>query len=148
MRYSTCSSKSEQIREHLLRCDGEFHPPLSARVAIADYARKLHDRATTFEAWEGDNLVGLVALYVDEPGALAYLSNVSVEAAHARRGIASRLLDDAIEFARDRLIRQISLEVAHHATNALGLYAKFGFEVFDATTPVVKMRLCLRGNRK
>lgn len=147
LRYAAGSSTTDRIHEHLLRCDGDFHPPLSARVDIAAYARKLHDRAFTFEAWEGDVLIGLVAIYVDKPAATAHVSNVSVEARHARRGIGSRLLADAIAFARERRVGQISLEVARDATAAVGLYAKHGFKVLDTAAPVVKMRLSMQGNR-
>src|SRR5438093_11648103 len=52
------------IQTHLAGCDGNFSPRLSLKVDIGEYSRKIIAKAQTFEAWFGDALVGLVAVYL------------------------------------------------------------------------------------
>src|SRR5262245_51367808 len=58
-------SAEDSIRSHLLHCEKNFKPPLSQRVDIAAYSRKIREKALTIEAWDGDVLVGLVAGYLN-----------------------------------------------------------------------------------
>jgi len=76
----TSSQASEvEIAEHLAHCDADFLPPLSSRVEIVDYARKIVAQAARFEAWSGGRLVGLVAMYCnDQERQIAYITSVSV----------------------------------------------------------------------
>ena len=39
------------IAEHLEACDADFVPPLTGRVEINSYAKKIVSKATRFEAW-------------------------------------------------------------------------------------------------
>ncbi len=145
--FAESRATTDQIRAHLARCDDEFTPPLSSRVDIAAYAGKLHDRSFRFEAWEGDSLVGLVAIYLDGPVGVAHISNVSVEPRHGCTGIGSRLLGDAIRFARERHAVRVSLEVACD-TAAIRLYTRHGFATCDPTGPILKMHLDLSEHRQ
>ena len=52
-----------EISEHLSCCDDNFVPPLSSRVEIVSYAKKIETLAMRFEARAGSKLIGL-----DEPG--------------------------------------------------------------------------------
>ena len=61
--FRSSKATEAQIAEHLARCDADFVPPLSGRVEINDYAKKISIKAKRFEAWSGDILVGLVAAY-------------------------------------------------------------------------------------
>lgn len=124
----------EQVAEHLLRCDGDFVPPLSERVEIAEYANKIASKAMRFEAWSGDELVGLVAAYCnDREKCIAYITSVSVLREWQSKGIASNLVGHCIEYAKASGMRQISLEVAGNNVSAIRLYKKFGFVVSKAT---------------
>ena len=78
--------------EHLLRCDARFTPPLSTRVDIAAYAKKIRDEAWTFEAWDRRGLAGLVAAYVDPGKRSCDITDVSVLAEHCGKGVATRLV--------------------------------------------------------
>ena len=130
VRTSANQASEAQILDHLARCDVEFDPPLSARVDLHHYAGKLRSRAYTVEAWNGDDLVGLVAAYVDPP--FAFVTNVSVLPQAASRGVASALLAQLVEHADRTGIRTIALEVAPDAAVARRVYAKCGF-VDDGT---------------
>ena len=147
LKFTSRASGPAQIEGHLLRCEDSFVPPLSARVDIGEYARKLHEHALTFEAWDGDRLVGLVAMYIDAASNSAFVSNVSVEPTHAGAGTGSRLLADAIGFARRREVLRISLEVSPAAAGAIRLYARHGFLVAHRDHAVLRMQLDFHGNR-
>lgn len=118
-----------QILEHLEECDADFSPPLHTYADLPDYSAKIAGRAVTFEAWSGGVLAGLVAAYLNDPeGRAGFITNVSVLRGFARRGIASRLVADALDFARAGGFETVSLEVEASNGAAVGLYEKLGFE--------------------
>jgi len=144
MRFSVGEASAAQIEEHLRACDSSFVPPLSQRVDLTDYARKLHDRATRFEAWAGGSLIGLVAAYLNDRSApLAHVTNVSVLPRWAQRGVASKLLDRCIARATELHFEQISLEVSALSEGAVRLYERLGFVSVRTGFPVLTMRLDL-----
>ena len=133
-----------QIVEHLLRCDADFVPPLSDRVEISDYAKKIASKAMRFEAWSGDMLVGLVAAYYnDQEQRIAYITGVSVLREWTGKGIAASLMRRCIDNAKASGMRQISLEVANGNSPAFGLYEKSGFIAGKTNAPFVTMNLSL-----
>jgi len=127
LRYRNDTADAGGIERHLRACDHLFHPPLSTRVDLATYAGKLAVSAHRSEAWDEDTLAGLVAGYLNAEAAEIYISNVSVLESHAGRGIASNLLQRALEQARARGCSRARLEVSADAIPALRLYQKLGF---------------------
>src|SRR5882672_4187541 len=122
-----------QIAEHLSRCDADFVPPLSGRVEIEGYARKIASKATRFEAWSRGTLVGLVAAYCnDREKRIAYITSVSVLREWTGMGIAADLMNRCAEYARASAMRQVSLEVAGDNSPAIKLYEESGFVVDGA----------------
>ncbi|MBF0163893.1 MAG: GNAT family N-acetyltransferase [Magnetococcales bacterium] len=119
------TASPEEIRRHLSACDDRFIPPLSPRVAIPAYAEKLRAHAMTVEAWDGARLVGLVAIYWND--IRGYITNVSVEAGWAGRGVGSALLAEVVTQARRRGVASIELEVGAGSEPALRLYRSAGF---------------------
>jgi ribosomal protein S18 acetylase RimI-like enzyme len=134
----------EQIAEHLLHCDADFMPPLSGRVEIIDYAKKIASYATRFEAWSGGTLVGLVAAYCnDQKKHIVYITSVSVLKAWTGKGIAAYLIGRCIEHAKAVGMRQVSLKVASDNTVAIRLYEQSGFVAGKAHEPFATMDLYL-----
>lgn len=144
-KYRSNRASEGEIAEHLSRCDANFVPPLSARVEIGEYAKKLASKAVRFEAWSGDTLVGLVAAYCnDQERRIAYISSVSVLKEWMGKGIAARLTSLCIAHAKASGMRQISLEVADDNKPAIKLYEKNGFVAGKAIAPFVTMNLYFR----
>ena len=139
------SSAEESIRAHLLGCDQYFRPPLSARVDLAAYSRKLRDHATTFEAWDGETLAGLVAGYIDAGARSSYITSVSVLPGFAGQGIATRLLGMFVEHVKTGGIEMIGLEVSKTNPAAMQLFAKFGFRAVEDRGPLLLMRAFVAG---
>lgn len=130
-RFSVNESTEDDIRTHLFCCDGQFTPRLSDRVDLGEYSRKIRAKAFNFEAWKSQTLVGLVAAYINIPDSSCYITNVSVFADFAGRGIANRLLGACFDKAKIYGVTTVSLEVSKDSHPAIRLYEKFGFRVAE-----------------
>jgi ribosomal protein S18 acetylase RimI-like enzyme len=138
--YSINTASVEQIGRHLRRCDAQFVPVLSGRVEIEPYAEKISAHAARFEAWAGDELIGLVAAYCnDAQRRFSHITSVSVLEEYSGRGIASRLLRDCIDYAKLEGVHQISLEVAAEHRAAVRLYERCGFSAAGTNGAFLKM---------
>lgn len=143
--YVSNQASEIEIARFLTHCDASFVPPLSGRVDIANYARKLASRATRFEAWSGGSLVGLVAAYCSYPESpVGYITSVSVLPGWTGMGVGTRLMRLCIDFAKHAGMHQISLEVAAANVDAIRLYESCGFTAGEQTSAVVNMHLFLK----
>ncbi|NTW22347.1 GNAT family N-acetyltransferase [Candidatus Falkowbacteria bacterium] len=127
VRYAKGTASAQAIAEHLLACQNDFIPPLNETVDIEGYAQKLADKATTFEAWTDDGLVGLLAAYLNLDTAEAYISNVSVGSDFRGLGLAKSLVGQFLDEARQAGLRLAKLEVSKLNQPARKLYGKLGF---------------------
>ena len=134
LQYRRDTATTDDVRAHLTRCDADFTPPLSARLDLVDYAAKLAERAAGFEAWDGGELVGLVAAYLTPGAPEAFISNVSVVSELRGRGVAAALVADCIDRARGSGAATLKLEVATADRAAGQFYEKLGFTVSDPET--------------
>ncbi len=147
--YLLNKATESQITEHLLRCDRDFEPQLSKRVEIKDYAQKIASKATRFEAWTDDMLIGLVAAYFDnQENRCAYITSVSVLRLWTGSGIATRLLGQSIEHAKTLSMHQIGLEVGKENASTINLYKKSGFVEIKSNELLVTMNLCLENGEE
>jgi ribosomal protein S18 acetylase RimI-like enzyme len=87
-----------------------------------------------FGAFEGGQLVGLVALGRENMRNLAHKSfiwGMHVKPEHRGKGIAKALLQEALSLARSVPgVLQVNLGVNASNTAAIGLYESIGFKVF------------------
>lgn len=125
--YKVNNAAEQDILQHLIRCDETFVPRLSERVELQAYAAKLFDNAVKFEAWTEHALSGLIAAYFNPVTSIGFITNVSVEKHLAGGGIASKLLQNCIEYATVSGYKTIQLEVQAGNEAAIGLYKKFHF---------------------
>jgi ribosomal protein S18 acetylase RimI-like enzyme len=137
-----------QIGHHLEECDTEFVPQLSVRTDIRGYANRLATRSTRFEAWHQAELVGLVAAYFDgAEDRSGFITSVSVLRQWNRMGIASRLISQCVERARESGLERVRLEVGRDNLAAITLYERMSFVANDPIGPseaVMTMELHLR----
>ncbi len=133
-----------EIYNHLSACDPEFVLVLSERVDIREYSGKIHNKSERFEAWDGDVLVGLVAVYCnDQARHMAYITSVSVLGGWKGKGIAAELIRRCIGHAENSGMHCIRLEVAPGNDPAIKLYEKYGFVIYDTTASSITMKLFL-----
>ena len=123
------TAKEHNIFEHLKLCDKQFITPLSLRVNIGEYSKKLAGNARLFEAWDEANLVGLVAMYIDndEEG---FITNVSVCEEYMGKGIATMIFNLLIINSIESGVKTLRLEVYSINHVAIKLYEKFGFKKY------------------
>jgi len=126
--YHLNQASATKIADHLHACDSSFTPALSDRVQINDYASKIASNAMRFEAWSGDILVGMVAIYSDDQKYhTAYITSVSILQLWRGKGIADTLLKRSIEYAKVSGIKKMSLTVDGCNKRAVDLYKKSDF---------------------
>jgi len=140
--YRIKTANTQEILEHLRKCDDSFQPILTKRVNIEEYARKICDKAITFEAWHGKILVGLLAAYFsNDSKRCVFITNVSVLEDFMGMGVASRLLQECKQYAVQENFWEIRLEVNKENVRAIHLYRKFNFALDETGKDVLTMRL-------
>lgn len=140
MDFTVNQATGNLILVHLKDCDAGFIPPLSSKVDLWEYSQKMEKYSTTFEAWSGEILTGLVAAYFNDPAKKkGFITNVSVLPAFKGKGIASQLMEKAIQFAKDGGFESVELEVKPHNSVAIHLYSRFGFVRGEENENVLKM---------
>jgi GNAT superfamily N-acetyltransferase len=117
-----------RILEFLLSVDREFIPPLSQKVNVPDYARKLVETATSIFLTVGEVDVGHAAYYSNDFRArTAFLTSISVKSEFRGRGLARHLLDDVIQRVINDGMEHLRLEVNPKNSGAVRFYRKHGF---------------------
>jgi ribosomal protein S18 acetylase RimI-like enzyme len=140
--YKIKTANADEILAHLRESSNNFFPPLIERVDIEEYSRKIFEKSTTFEAWNGNLLTGLLAAYFSKGlDRTVFVTNVSVLADSMGQGIASRLLGNCIEYAIHENYRVINLEVHKENSHAIGLYRKYNFINDGANGDYLKMKM-------
>lgn len=117
----------EEIVSHFNSCAPEFLQGIKKQTSIENYSQKIHSLARRFEAWDGENLVGLVAAYYNAKLQKAFITNVSILPLYQSRGIGSHLLKWCIENLFLLGAVDIGLEVLNDNERAKRLYASHGF---------------------
>ena len=93
--------------------------------------------------WLGAELLGYFVLMV--AAGEAHLLNLSIAAAHQRRGHGSALLREAAELARRLGARSLFLEVRPSNRGAQALYTRFGFRKIARAPRLLPRALRARG---
>jgi ribosomal-protein-alanine N-acetyltransferase len=126
--YRHNAADEQSVLRHLIQCDASFEPPLSSRVSLDQYAMKLARFADRFEAWSEEQLVGLVAAYLNEqPTKPGFISSVSVLPSYRTKSIGAGLLTHCLRTARTKGFDVVELDVASSDERAQRTYRRLGF---------------------
>ena len=126
--YRVRTATWDAVAAHLRACASSFDPPLDTYVDIDVYARKIAQHADTFEAWQGDRLVGLAAAYFnDRTTRRGYLTNLSVVPEYQGAGIASALTAQVVDVGVRNGFVAVGLEAKLSNGNAIRFYQRRGF---------------------
>jgi ribosomal protein S18 acetylase RimI-like enzyme len=128
--YNINTASKGTILKHLNHCNNQFVPALSTRVSLEVYANKMADYAILFEAWADEQLIGMVAMYLNEQKH-GYITNVTVYNEYSGKGIAKRIFVNLMEYSKAIKISEIKLEVSAMNIAAINLYKYFGFESIE-----------------
>ena len=82
-----------------------------------------------FVARAGGNIIGMISLAVVQmpSGVRSYLEDLVVDSAYRRRGVATALLEAAIDHARRSGARSLDMTSRPSRRDAIRLYEKMGF---------------------
>ena len=80
-------------------------------------------------AVEGDRVVGSLSIRRDDHPATEHVATLGmfVVSTHRGRGLGTRLMTEAMRWARERRVERVELTVYPHNEPALALYRRFGF---------------------
>jgi len=126
IKYSINNSNSEDLKLHLDNCSDLFIPNLSSYVDITTYSEKIYDTAIRFEAFENE-LIGLIAVYLNDKDRVAFITNVSVYPAYIGNGISLKLLNKCKEYLTNKGYITLRLEVNKNNNRAINFYTKNNF---------------------
>jgi ribosomal protein S18 acetylase RimI-like enzyme len=120
------------VKYHLERCALSFNPPLFTYVDITEYSSKIVKNAETFEIWNENILIGLLAMYLNDPEFKdAFITNISVDNDFQGLGLSKIMLDNAINKAKKTGFKNVFLDVQSENKRALNLYNSRGFFIVE-----------------
>ncbi len=138
-------SSEEQVFGHLQACDQDFMPPLSDRLDLRSYSKKILNLAHRCEAWSARReLIGLVAFYNNGAAGTAFITNVSVLSKYSGMGIGKRLVMKTIDYLMSQDAAELELEVNGKNQIAINLYRSLGFAEKGMNGTELKMVLNLK----
>lgn len=93
------------------------------------------ENPTLFAAEYNGEIVGFIELSHETWNNRLRISNIHIEDSHRRKGIGAKLIEQAINFAKDKKIRALVLETQSCNYPAISFYMKCGFSIigFDLT---------------
>ncbi len=113
----------------LISSDGEWRSAAEERRYLRAL-RRFPDATVLLAELDDGEIVGRLSVARDPHPASGHVADVGlmVAAAHRRRGIATALLDAAVEWAQTHGVRKLELHVFPWNEPALCLYERYGFE--------------------
>jgi RimJ/RimL family protein N-acetyltransferase len=92
-------------------------------------AIRRYPNAAVFVAEDEGRIVGRLSIARDQHPASRHVADLGLMVAmsHRRQGIGTRLLETALDWARESEVRKLELHVFPHNDAAIKLYEKFGF---------------------
>ena len=100
---------------------------------VGDYRRRFRhawdDRGAHLVAADGDRIVGSLSIRRDDHPATWHVATLGmfVVSTHRGRGLGTRLMDEALRWAREQRVERVELTVYPHNERAIALYRRFGF---------------------
>lgn len=127
MEFQINISTKDQIFTHLKACDTLFVPNLSSYVDIESYSEKLFEKAVRIEYFKGNELLALLAFYVNFNNNFCFITNVSVDDKLKGKKIGNALLLHLDQYCIENNIKKIQLEVRKENNKAINFYKKHSF---------------------
>lgn len=140
MTFLTNTATATDIQAHLLGCELGFVNALTQHVDITAYAQKMASLATCFELWQDAQLVGLLAVYCNQPPQ-AFITHVGLWPSLQKQGYAAQLMTACIDHVQSLGLSAIALKVASSNSKAIAFYQQFGFKTNHADATELTMRL-------
>ena len=142
--YKVKSVNYTDILVYLESCNKSFTPALESKVNLKNFSKKILNHAITFEAWEGELLLGMVSVYYNSYTKEGFINHVCILNKYREKGIAGKLLAMCFDDVEKQNISAIVLEVSIDNITAISLYKAHGFCEFKSYGDVMRMKKVLR----
>ena len=136
-RFNTSSKK--EIETHLTETAEQFIPPLYEYCEIAAYSVKIKAKCYNFEAWDTTQLVGLLAVYLNQEKALAYITNLSIDKNYSGKRIGKKLISELYQYCLRNNLKKIELEVFKVNKPAIKFYTANNFRPIEERNKTIIM---------
>lgn len=131
------ASAGETVSAYLSSVNNDFPIPLTQKVDLAEYAAKVLSRGIALAMFDGCEIVGLAAGYVnDVTGLSAYLSVLSVSKEYRGRGLGSALVRAFEREAVSSGMERLMLDTHESNVAACSLYEGMGYRTDGARDEV------------
>lgn len=123
--------EENEILNLLLRVDPFFKPtPLSVRVDLRIYAKKLATHAAHFFVRDNERLIGMICCYINDVNKTkAFVSNISIDPDYIGKGIGLMLSMECENAALKMGFKSIESEVHINNIPSLKMYLKLGYQI-------------------
>lgn len=125
MKVEELKRDSMDILNYLSENDNNFIPPLSSRVKLEEYAKKIYKHSVQLWVKHEHEFVGFCALYVNPE--FTYISTISIVDKYKGVGAGKRLLNKVIDVTKRNFINEIRLEIQDKNKKVKSFYLKKGF---------------------
>ena len=116
------------VKEFLATVDKDFPVPISEKVDISDFSRKLCEKATIVTEIKENKIVAMAAGYTENTeNQLAYVSILGTIKEYRGQGLANKLLSEFINISKQKGLKGVHLYTAQTNECALSVYSKHGF---------------------
>lgn len=129
-----------QLVDYFLAVQYDFSPALFERiknrsdvVSVEDYVEKLLINANVYAYFNlSSEIIAVIAIYTNDTiSKNAYIPILSVKKNWLGKGLASSLVEQAIQIAKINFMKTITVKTWHPNTKAISLYSKFNFIIIE-----------------
>jgi ribosomal protein S18 acetylase RimI-like enzyme len=124
-----------QLLDFLNSVNEDFNPPLTEKVCLEEYVKKITEKAELIIEYVDDDIVGMVVLYCNDViSGIAYIPFCAVRKEFRGKGIAKSLMMSAINKVQERKLSTLAI----HSNNpiAIKLYQDLGFQIVEGDVRV------------
>jgi len=121
------TEKAEDIHEFLVATDSLSIPPLSHRMNLMEFAKKLQENATIFEYRNERKVVALNAVYVNKYPVDSYATSLAVLPEYEGFGLGAKLILKAIKYCKEYGSEGYRLQMRLSNKSMLDFYLRMGF---------------------
>jgi ribosomal protein S18 acetylase RimI-like enzyme len=120
----------KDIQEYLEENSSAFVPALFGRIDIKEFSMKIYEKAIHFYAFDNGIVVGFLAAYFNHPQKeFGYITTFSTLPNFQNQGIASKILEQVMIFAKINSFKSLQLEVHKDNIKAINFYKKRNFNL-------------------
>lgn len=123
---------SQDLLKILNELDLSLKPPLSERVNLRDFVKKIKEKGVIESAYseDGKEIVGMIAYYNnDQKTKRAYMTFLGVRPNFQGKGIAKKLVDICLENCIRSNMESVEAEIGEENKKAFNLFRSRKFEI-------------------